>query len=56
MKRIVKTEVFGYPKIGVNRGLREILESFWSEKTRRDDFLRGTEEIKFARLKKTKEI
>jgi 5-methyltetrahydropteroyltriglutamate--homocysteine methyltransferase len=52
MKKVVKTEVFGYLKIGVNRELKKVLESFWSGSIGRDDFLRETEEINFARLKR----
>jgi hypothetical protein len=29
MKKIVKAEVFGYPKIDVNRELKKVLESFF---------------------------
>jgi hypothetical protein len=42
MKRVVKTEVFGYTKIGVSCELKKVLESFWSGKTDRDDFLKET--------------
>jgi hypothetical protein len=38
MEKVVKTEVFGYPKIGVTRELKKVLGRFWSGKIGRDDF------------------
>jgi hypothetical protein len=39
---LLKQRSVWIPKIGANRELKKVLESFWSGKTGRDDFLRET--------------
>lgn len=48
----MKTTVFGYPKIGKNRELKRILESFWSGEMSKDELLKKADEVNLGRVKK----
>lgn len=47
----IKTSAFGYPKIGPNRELKKVVESYWAGQISKDDLFKQTEEIQLQRLK-----
>jgi 5-methyltetrahydropteroyltriglutamate--homocysteine methyltransferase len=48
----VKTTVFGYPKIGKNRELKKIIESYWKGEISKGEMLEGVEKVNEERMKK----
>ncbi|MFD2706459.1 5-methyltetrahydropteroyltriglutamate--homocysteine S-methyltransferase [Salibacterium lacus] len=44
----------GYPRLGENREWKRALESYWSEKTSRDEFLQTMKELRLQYLQKQK--
>ncbi|CUT03021.1 5-methyltetrahydropteroyltriglutamate--homocysteine S-methyltransferase [Candidatus Chrysopegis kryptomonas] len=51
----IKTSAFGYPKIGPNRELKKVVESYWAGQISKEDLFKQTEEIQIQRLKTLKE-
>jgi len=41
----VKTTVFGYPKIGPQRELKKVLESYWNGKTSQEELIKTSENL-----------
>ncbi|MCX7738696.1 MAG: 5-methyltetrahydropteroyltriglutamate--homocysteine S-methyltransferase [Hydrogenothermaceae bacterium] len=48
----MKTTVYGYPKIGRNRELKKILESYWTGETSKEELLSRAEALSLQRIKK----
>lgn len=48
----MKTTVFGYPKIGRNRELKKILESFWAGDISKEELLADASKLNMSRVKK----
>ncbi len=46
----IKTTAFGYPKIGPNRELKKVVESYWAGEITREELYKRTEEIQIHRL------
>ncbi|CUU07543.1 methionine synthase (B12-independent) [Candidatus Thermokryptus mobilis] len=51
----IKTTAFGYPKIGPNRELKKVVESYWAGQITKEELYKQTEEIQIQRLKTLKE-
>lgn len=47
----IKTTAFGYPKIGPNRELKKVVESYWAGQITKEELYKLTEEIQIQRLK-----
>lgn len=47
----IKTTASGYPKIGPNRELKKIVESYWAGEITKEELFKKTEEIQIQRLK-----
>jgi 5-methyltetrahydropteroyltriglutamate--homocysteine methyltransferase len=47
----IRTTAFGYPKIGPNRELKKVVESYWRGEISQDELIRQVEEIQIQRLK-----
>ena len=47
----IKTTAFGYPKIGPNRELKKVVESYWTGQITKEELYKLTEEIQIQRLK-----
>jgi len=47
----IKTTAFGYPKIGPNRELKKVVESYWVGQITKEELYKLTEEIQIQRLK-----
>jgi 5-methyltetrahydropteroyltriglutamate--homocysteine methyltransferase len=47
----IKTTAFGYPKIGSNRELKKVVESYWAGQITKEELYKLTEEIQIQRLK-----
>lgn len=48
----MKTTVYGYPKIGRNRELKKILESYWTGEISKEELLSRAEALSLQRIKK----
>lgn len=46
----IKITASGYPKIGPNRELKKIVESYWAGEIAKEELFKGTEEIQIQRL------
>ncbi|MGC8869200.1 MAG: 5-methyltetrahydropteroyltriglutamate--homocysteine S-methyltransferase [Sulfurihydrogenibium sp.] len=51
----MKTTVYGYPKIGPNRELKKVVESYWKKEISKEELWEKTQEINLNRVKKIKE-
>lgn len=51
----IQTAAFGYPRIGPNRELKKILESYWNGESSKDDLLNNADTIIINNAKKIKE-
>ncbi len=56
MSKSIQTKCFGYPKVGENRELKKALESYWSKKISKEEFIEQVESINYTRIKKQKEL
>ncbi len=51
----IKTTASGYPKIGPNRELKKVVESYWAGEITKEELFKRTEEIQIQRLLTLKE-
>lgn len=51
----IKTTASGYPKIGPNRELKKVVESYWAGEITKEELFKRTEEIQIQRLQTLKD-
>ncbi|GHT81459.1 5-methyltetrahydropteroyltriglutamate--homocysteine methyltransferase [Actinomycetota bacterium] len=51
-----KATIVGYPRIGRNRELKKLEESYWSGKISKDEFLSGAKELRLATYQHLQEL